>query len=163
MDLNLDQLLVGRSYRFRATFTPAHLAGRTNCMSKVLWLERFLSSSIGSLVWLQKKDASGSIKPINRSLPHGFLGVSIALGIPLICPQFQLPFPVLSPSICTWFLLLLTPTTASQPVKSILVSLPKKIHTPPLGSSFLLSLFRSMDYSMIILYFIAYVHLKLSL
>jgi hypothetical protein len=36
--LKLDQSLVGHTQNLCATFTPAHLAGRTNCSLKVLWL-----------------------------------------------------------------------------------------------------------------------------
>ena len=56
------------SHNFYTTFIPAHLVGRTNCRSKVLWLGWCPNLSIGSLVWLQKIASSGSVSSIARSV-----------------------------------------------------------------------------------------------
>lgn len=47
---------------------PAHVVGRTNSGSKVLWLGWWPNPSIGRLAWFQDVAGSGSTSPIARVL-----------------------------------------------------------------------------------------------
>lgn len=82
MGLQLCQSSVGHSHNFCTIFTPAHLVGRTNCRSKIMWLGWYPSPSFGSLACLQEMDSSGDVSAVARSLnylgyPCGCLGVSL--------------------------------------------------------------------------------------
>lgn len=61
MDLKPDQCLVGYSLDLCSILTHAHLIGRANCKSKVLWLGWHPNHAIESLAYLQEMAASGSI------------------------------------------------------------------------------------------------------
>lgn len=51
--------------------TQAHLADRTGCRWKVLWLGQCSSPTTGSLALFQKMHDSGSVTPISRYLCQG--------------------------------------------------------------------------------------------
>lgn len=99
--LRLDQSLVGHVHKFCSTFTSMQCKDRTNCTSKILWLHRCPSPTIGSLACLQKMASSGPVSPVTGSPhwnhPHRYQGVSIAQDFH-IAPQSS-PILVISPSI----------------------------------------------------------------
>jgi hypothetical protein len=81
--LKLDQSLIGHSYNFYATFTPAHFVGRTNYRF-CGWAGVPIPPLEVLPSYMPNMASSGYIPPIARSLswshPHRFLGVSIVLG-----------------------------------------------------------------------------------
>lgn len=94
--LNLDSLFqcgpqikpsVGHSHKFCAIIAPAHLAVRTDCWLKVIWLGWCPSPMTASLTQFQKMNSSGSVSFISRSPRQGqpcrFQGVSIVLDLPI--------------------------------------------------------------------------------
>ena len=107
--LKISRLFVGHSLNFCSIFISAHLMGRTNCGSNVLWVGWCLHAFIGSFSWLQEIAISGSISPTTRILTsvhlHRFLGVSIVLGFHVIQEmphqhhQSQFSLPLSSPHL----------------------------------------------------------------
>lgn len=100
MSLTLDQTFVGFFHEFSAIFTPAQLAGRTNCKLKVLWLG-----------WCHIA-ITGSRWPISALCPTLLGAFSRATlsdskeftlhyvsSSPLKCTQFQSSLSILSPHI----------------------------------------------------------------
>ena len=167
MGLKLGQPLVGCSLSLCSIFIPVHLVGRINFGLKVLWVG-CLFLSTGSPTWLQEVSPSAIIFLATRrqceSHPHILRGVS---PVPEFCPRdAPINFPALVCPNSGHLIAILVPSSPSPiissihpPPMSILFPLLSEIQASSLGPSLLLSFFGSVDYSMVILFFMANIHL----
>jgi hypothetical protein len=94
----LGQSLVGHFFNLCSILIPALLEGRTNLRFKILWVDRCLSPSTGSPVWLQEVV---STSPADRNLSYGYpLQLSVASPIPglQLISEISPPISILTPS-----------------------------------------------------------------
>jgi hypothetical protein len=148
--------LVGHSYNFCATFTPAYLVGRAKYRF-IIFVSSLVSQSFCWKICLVTIDNQcrlhilpllGVLASLIRRDYYDFY-CSMFLACPQDTPQFQLPFSVYFSSIFPIldpFLFLSPPT----PAISIIFPLPREIFASPLESFLLLSHSESMKYIMII-------------
>lgn len=106
LGFKLDQSVVSYSHKLWVIIIPGHVADRTDCLSKILWLSWLSSTTTRCLSLLQKMTSSDSVSSITRiphyDHPHRFLGSFHRTWLPYSLPRaphFQSSLPVFSPSI----------------------------------------------------------------
>ena len=159
-------------------FVPAYLVDRTYFGSNVLWVDCCPYPFTGSLSWLQGLTTLESISSISRNLritfisplgPHSILDLWHILSIHTHTHTHTHWFPF---SLLWFFYIWYTPCSVPFPISfpikvpssihfqiSILFLLLKNIQPSSLGSFILLGFLGSVDYSVVILYFMTNIHL----
>lgn len=137
------------------------------CVLNILWLAWFPSPTTGGCLGLQKMDSIGSLFLVTASPhcshPHSLQKVSTALGFH-INPKaflFQLSIHVFFPSVPPFTPRILPVLAPSPATKSSPLPLPMGgTYLSLMQPSLLLSLSRSVDCTVMILYSTAYIHLQ---